>query len=108
MFRCVPFENKDKVEKKISKLKSVKSQSIRAPGNWNPYFQTMGAKNNQRVHNNFREFFDKPLGYDQQGYEKGQPKPMAVYKRLSPNGRKNMMKKLDENRKDQKNLMRLT
>ena len=33
---------------------------------------------------------------------------MEVYKRLSPQGRKNVLRKLEEQRKDQKNLMTMT
>lgn len=37
-------------------------------GGWNPYFSKMLSKNNDRVHQNFREFFDRPIPYDQKGY----------------------------------------
>jgi hypothetical protein len=71
MGRCVRYEHKEKVDGKISKL-NMKSQkvfgataSIPDIKKWNPYFSTMGAKNNKKVHRNFREFFDRPLNYDQ-------------------------------------------
>ncbi|CDW90097.1 UNKNOWN [Stylonychia lemnae] len=77
-----------------------RSQSQAALGKWDDYFSKMHSKNNDRVHNNFREFFDKPIQYDQKGYS-GQFEnnnqhnqysninfaPMEVYHKYSPKGK---------------------
>jgi hypothetical protein len=36
--------------------------------NWNEKFNVMQSKNNLRVHNNYHEYFDRPLEYDVKGY----------------------------------------
>jgi len=36
--------------------------------NWNENFNVMASKNNQLVHESYREFFDKPIDYDVRGY----------------------------------------
>lgn len=45
----------------------------------------MSSKNNIRVHNNYKEYFDKPIDYDVRGYiysRKGEP--MQVYEYMTP------------------------
>lgn len=36
--------------------------------NWVDKFNVMQSKNNNRVHKNYREFFDSPIAYDPRGY----------------------------------------
>lgn len=38
--------------------------------NWVDKFNVMASKNNVRVHDNFREYFDRPIIYDPKGYHK--------------------------------------
>ena len=48
----------------------------------------MASKNNDLVHRNFREFFDKPIQYSVEGYTGKMPAaPMQVYHKLSPKGK---------------------
>ena len=36
--------------------------------NWQHYHNVMASKNNNRVHTAFREFFDRPIKLDPNGY----------------------------------------
>eukprot|EP00347_Sterkiella_histriomuscorum_P017193 403350317 len=65
--------------------RSTSQQSLQ---NWDGYFSKMHSKNNEKVHTNFREFFDKPIVYDAKGYSGNiNFGPMEVYNRLSPKGK---------------------
>lgn len=51
---------------------------------WVNNFNVMGSKNNDRVHKHYQEYFDRPVGYDNQGYKMGKLKSGEIYDRLSP------------------------
>jgi hypothetical protein len=36
--------------------------------NWAENFSVKASKNNVEVHNNYKEYFDKPIFYDVRGY----------------------------------------
>ena len=38
-----------------------RSQSTASIGKWDDYFSKMHSKNNERVHRNFKEYFDRPI-----------------------------------------------
>jgi hypothetical protein len=47
----------------------------------------MTSKDNDRLHNKFREYFDRPISYSPQGIIAENPKimkPMEVYEKISP------------------------
>ncbi|CAI2368408.1 unnamed protein product [Moneuplotes crassus] len=47
---------------------------------WNERFYITNSKNNQKVFNDYKEFFDKPIDYDVRGYNFTiRPAPMMVY-----------------------------
>ncbi|CAI2372885.1 unnamed protein product [Moneuplotes crassus] len=47
---------------------------------WNQRFNITNSKNNNRVFNDYKEFFDKPIHYDARGYHfTPRPAPMMVY-----------------------------
>jgi hypothetical protein len=51
---------------------------------WVGNFSIMGSKNNDRVHRHFQEYFDRPVGYDNQGYRPVKKKYGDIYNKLSP------------------------
>ena len=51
---------------------------------WVSNFNVMGSKNNDRVHRHFKEYFDRPVDYDNQGYGTGIGRFGEIYDRLSP------------------------
>lgn len=38
---------------------------------WVSNFNVMGSKNNAKIHRHYKEFFDRPVEYDNQGYKPG-------------------------------------
>ena len=75
--------------------KSQSHHSMIREINWDPYFSKMYSKNNEKVHRNYKEFFDKPVMYSQKGYL-GSTRPVAmdVYRKHSPLGKQ--QKQIDE------------
>jgi uncharacterized short protein YbdD (DUF466 family) len=52
-----PLKRKSQVKKHLVKLQ-----------NWQNYHNVMASKNNRQVHMTFKEFFDRPIKLDPNGY----------------------------------------
>ena len=76
----------DKMSKTLRK--TLSQEQIKTNANkehqWVSNFNVMGSKNNDRVHIHFKEYFDRPVDYDNQGYKTGIGKFGEIYDRLSP------------------------
>ena len=56
----------------VGNLKSVRSMrelgSREGEEQWKENFNVMASKNNDKLHRNYHEYFDRPVEYDVSGY----------------------------------------
>jgi hypothetical protein len=63
-----PYAKKDFRRMPVEYSTVLTQESLVGERNWNDKFAVMGSKNNKRVHNNYKEYFDKPIDFDVKGY----------------------------------------
>ena len=70
----------DQEMKGIQNFKATKGKHSLMKHKWDDRFYITSSKNNLKVHNDYKEFFDRPIEYDVRGYNYTiRPGPMMVY-----------------------------
>ena len=62
--------------------KELKQKLAKMENKWDRNFYVTASKNNETVHTDYKEYFDRPLAYDiKSDYHGTLPKPMMVYEK---------------------------
>ena len=61
------FRIVEEVREPLKKSSSIKKH-LNLVHNWQNYHNVMASKNNKQVHVTFKEFFDRPIKLDPNGY----------------------------------------
>lgn len=80
---ATPFNQTTKSLRKTMSQEQIHSKTLKE-SKWVSNFAIMGSKNNNIVHKHYQEYFDKPVGYDNQGYKPGIGPEGKIYDKFTP------------------------